>query len=120
MGPLRTRRQAEPTVRVTFWVTTDLVFPAPNVAMKLRWYVPVSTAFPEMVAVLSPLSTNERCFGSLPLFLILGTGVPDVVTTKENCVPAVVVAVSGLVKACGGTESCTAPMSQGVGRATPL
>ena len=57
-----------------------------------------------MVAVPSVFAVNVTPDGRDPVLVMVGTGVPDVVTLKEKAVPTVAVAVAGLVNLGGVVE----------------
>jgi hypothetical protein len=77
--------------RTKAWVTTCLVLPVPNVAVMVRSWTAtllVTAGIPEMVAVPLWSLTNVTPLGSLPFFLMVGVGVPYVVTRNEKAKPA--------------------------------
>jgi hypothetical protein len=93
-----------------------LVEPVPKVAVNDMGYVPAVSglAAPAIVAV--PLANLVKInpFGKVPVSVIVGVGVPIVVTRNKNgigCFLAEAVATFELTMVIG-TESSTAPMSQ--------
>jgi hypothetical protein len=84
------------TVSVKLWVAA---IPRPLLAMRFRAYVPPAppAGVPPSVAVPSPLFTNVTPFGSVPVSLSDGVGVPVVVTVKLPAVPTVKVVLFALV-----------------------
>lgn len=105
--------QSESMVREKGWNTTDFVLPVPNLALIVNWYVPAVWGVPEMVAVPSSLLTKLMCFGSLPFFVIEGTGLPIVVTANEKGDPVLAVALFALVMTGGGAPTLNFCLSWG-------
>src|SRR6478609_632710 len=65
------------------------------------WPFHPSAGVPLMVAVPSAFAVNVTPDGSELVLVMVGKGVPDVVTLNENAVPTVAVEVAGLVNFSG-------------------
>jgi hypothetical protein len=68
-----------------------LLFAAANVPLMVRWQVLV-VGLPEIVAVPSTLFVKVSFFGKAPFSVMVGTGLPFVVTVNENLHPVVATA----------------------------